>query len=345
MTSILALSWAACGGDGGEGTGGNLPGTGPSGTFGSSEDACAAEGFHEPEGWYEVLSLEEIVNTEDPETGERYMAWVPEQPVAALWVFHGNGGDIGKLQQLEYLRVYNPLIADGYAILAKESLIRGNDAHWDYEKDSADKNPDMIALQALRAKLIDETGLEEETPMFGVGFSGGASFVGTWAELGRRDFGWDIRGIDCHNGSPGLLPAMDSMHNHAENDDANSAEAGYQDMEEAYPKRTHELAIHAEVPLDPLRMLSLGYSEEDSIAVFGELVEMGLIDSDGVRIFDIGDLENVLDEYSRQSTAPSPEKVTGVLRVVWATHRLNGENNKAIRNTFTCGNLMGAAPE
>ncbi len=315
------------------------PDASPNPTFGEDPTSCSASGYVEPPGWYEVLPIEEITNTEDSETGERYMYWIPENPVAALWVFHGNGGDIGNLQQLEYHRVYNPLIADGYAILAKESLVRGNDAHWDYEKGSANANPDMIAIQALRAKLIDETGLEESTPMFGMGFSGGAAFVGTWAELGIRDFGWDIRGIDCHNGSPALEPHLDSMHNHAANDDGNSAISGFESMEENYPDKYHELMIHEEVPLDPLRMMSLGYDEATSIAVFDELVEMELIDEAGVRLFDIVDVEGVLNDYENRSTGPSPAKVNGVLRVVWATHRVNGDNNKAIRDTFTCLNL------
>jgi dienelactone hydrolase len=334
------LLWlAACGGSekGAADTADDATVDPPTGTIVTGDD-CPSSGYFEPEGWYEVLSLGDIEAYEVPEEDMRYMLYVPENPKAWLWVFHGTGGDIGNLQQVEYLRVYNPLIADGYAIAATESLERGGDAQWDHEASSADENIDMVRIKWLRDYLVDTTALEDTTPMFAMGFSNGAEFAGTFTYLGIRDYGWDIRGADLHSGSPASFAKIDTWHQQAENDTV-TAERGYDGYLEEAPKQEHTFVIHPEVLLDPMRMISIGFDEAESQAVFDELLEMGFIDAAGERTFDIGEVESVLDTFMAQSTTPAADKVGAVLRVVWATHRVNGDFHRDIRNLFTCDNL------
>lgn len=330
--------WLACGGPDkpADGETGDATSDPPTGIVTGAD--CESSGYFEPEGIYEVLSLADIETYEVPEEDMRYLLYVPENPVAWLWVFHGTGGDIGNLLQIEYLRVYNPLLADGYAIAATESIERGTQAQWDHESSSAEANPDMVRLKWLRDFLIETTVLEETTPMFAMGFSNGAEFSGTWSYLGIRDWGWDIRSLTLHSGSPSEFAKIDTHHSETENDTVD-AERGYNGFLDEAPKQDHTFKTHPEVPLDPRRMVSIGYTEEDSQAVFDQLLDMGFIDADGVRQFDIGQLEGVLNDYLAASTAPSPDKVGAVLRVVWADHRVNGEFNRDIRNLFTCNNL------
>ncbi len=318
-------------GDASESTDENVPSE--SGTPGS----CEAGGYFEPDGFYEILPLAPIETYDVPEQDLRYLAYVPENPVAALWSFHGTGGGIDDLTQIEYLRIYNALIADGYAVIATESLERGPEAQWDHATDGASNNVDMVRIKWLWDYLVETTPLETTTPQFGTGFSNGAEFVAAWAFMGG-DYGWDIRAIDCHNGSPNAFPKMDSWHGHSVNDDKDAVR-GYEGMEEESPNKSHTLVYHEEVPLEEDRMITMGFTLEESLEIFVELVEMGIVDENGVRLVDIADVESVLNQYEDQTALPSGQQVTPVLRVVWATHRPNGDYNREIRNLFTCGNL------
>ncbi len=300
--------------------------------------SCEAAGYFEPEGIYEVLSLSPIETYDVPSEDMRFLLSVPENPKAVVWVFHGSGSGIDDLQQIEYLRMYNPLFADGYAMVATDSIEQGIDSRWDSEISNADDNVDMVRVKWLRDFVIETTAIDEDTPMFGMGFSNGSEFTGRWAFLGIRDWDWDIRALNLHNGSPFEFAKVDTYHHQMENDDVD-VQRGFDGYLDEAPNKAHTLEVNVEVPLDPLRMISIGIPEEESLLAFDELVALGAIDADGVRLFDIADFENILNQFVNATAVSAPDKVESVLRVVWATHRLNGEFNRPVRNLFTCDNL------
>ena len=68
------------------------------------------------------------------------------------------------------------------------------------------------------------------------------------------------------------------------------------------------------------------YSVQQSNAMFDELVDMEIVDNNGLRLIEIAEMEEVLAEYLVTSQAPSPTLPPTQLRVVWATHRFSSEH-------------------
>lgn len=248
---------------------------------------------------------------------------VPENPRGVVFIFHGSGGQIGYLTGIHYVRAWNLFTEAGYAVVATESTDR-KQGTWSSVEGDVQANPDMARLVRLRDHLIDTTLLSKETPVYGWGFSNGGGFLDAFAWMGDEE-GWPMAGLMIHNSVLGSSVDVPVLITSSENDGITPL--AFQSYEAhaatGVAAEWWENKERAWTPEDA--QLHPAYEAEDSQAVFDELVGFGFIDEDGTRLLDLADLESSMNYYARNSMIPGPERVTPLLRVVWATHRPTSE--------------------
>jgi hypothetical protein len=248
---------------------------------------------------------------------------VPDTPRGVVFIFHGSGGEIGFLTAVHYMRTWNLYTDAGFAVVATESTNREQGTWSDTVGDVA-SNPDMARLVRLRDHLLETTPLQEESPVYGWGFSNGGGFLDAFAWMGEQE-GWPMAGLMIHNSALGSDVELPVLITSAENDAiTNLAEQTYEAHEATgWPAEWWE---NKERPWTREDMqIHPAYDATDSEAVFEDLVGFGFIDADGNRLLDLNELESSMNYYSRNSALPGPDRVTPLLRVIWATHRPTSE--------------------
>lgn len=277
---------------------------------------------------YDRLPIQPNFRWEDGTVNGRHvMYYAPEDPPrGVLFAFHGNEGGITTVTQEEWIDLYNLLVPVRMALVLTESLDRVEQA-WD--NTAADSNPDWQQLVDVRQWMIDNTTVDEDTPVVGVGFSNGATFVQTFSFLALAA-DWPVRTFvahQSHTSSPSSVPGMFIS---AENDfDAGLPE----DVQVVADKCTEALGtecphVHGtEIPLDPRRFARIpAYDLTMSANLFNEMVDLGLVDQDGARLVDVADVDSVVNWYIANSQGPSPSLPPTQFRVVWATHRFSSQH-------------------
>jgi hypothetical protein len=259
--------------------------------------------------------------------------WVPEQPRAIYWYFHGSGGSAAQLGALEQVAARNLLTDGGWGIVATSSDDRETGL-WDVLDDDPATNADLVRLTALRLDLIERTGWQEDTPIVLGGFSGGAAGAVHAGVVLADSAEWPVVAFDLHNSGVATpsaygisAPTFISYAEHDTSEMVTSME-GLATSLEALDVRV-ALHVSEEIPLDPKRFMRiLEFPEERSQSDFDELVELGWIDATGTRTidFDIDDRDAVdvqMDQWAASSVDPGVDEAIEQLRVVWATHRFN----------------------
>ncbi len=92
-----------------------------------------------------------------------------------------------------------------------------------------------------------------------------------------------------------------------------------------------------EVDLAKDRFLRIEYYDaDDSRRTWQTCVDAGLVDKDGVRLFDLAQVDDMLDDWKAEHSDDIlyPAMATGQLRVVWATHRFSGQFAPQDRDFF-----------
>jgi len=138
-----------------------------------------------------------VAFVDDTFEGFPVVSYIPANPKAIVFVFHGSGGGANVVHKVATLDVLNALIADGYGIAATgstESTERTGDKRWEVSNLSLTTNPDLARLARLHANLVDTTPLEASTPIVGIGHSNGGRFVTLWGEA-WKDAGYPVRAI------------------------------------------------------------------------------------------------------------------------------------------------------
>jgi hypothetical protein len=268
--------------------------------------------------------------TEDVYEGKSVQYYVPENPTAALWAFHGTNGGFGTVTQIEWIELYNRLVPFGVAIILNESLDR-DAQQWDNGSVDPSVNPDFVRLAAVREYLVATTPLSEATPVLAVGFSNGGGFATRFSNMARTS-GWDMRGFSVHNSDSYAGGGVGGIWTSAENDLENGQVSDVDDEAAACTAQSGAECPHlrgTEIPLDPRRFGRLSaYSISKSQEIFDELVDFEYVDADGVRLVpDVGeDIEALMADYISRSRMPSPTLPPTQLRVVWATHRFSSQH-------------------
>lgn len=116
-------------------------------------------------------------------------AFVPDDPVGLVFLFHGSNGSADVATRVETVDVLNELTGRGYAFVATESTLRTGNRRWDVTDPSPVTNPDLARLARLHTELVATTAVDDHTPLLAVGMSNGARmatlFGHAFAEAGH----------------------------------------------------------------------------------------------------------------------------------------------------------------
>jgi predicted esterase len=254
----------------------------------------------------------------------------PEPLTALAILLHGTGGDGPNLvDSTETTAVLNALVAQGAGFVAPTSDDRAARV-WDTGRAPAD-NPDVQRLVRLRDTLIAAGTMTAETPIVVWGFSNGGSFA-SYLSNALPSLGWPVVSVAIHgmtgNGdryrTPGRVPTWWSI---GDNDDkVDQAQGKEQYDDHVGSGEVGRWRPHGEKRLEPLRFMRTGYYERaDSVTIFRQAVEGGLVDVDGNRLFAAEELESAINAFMRDNEVLYEKPATAVLKVVFAGHAINGE--------------------
>lgn len=266
-------------------------------------------------------------NVIDPSTGTNVFLSGPPSPRVAVFVFHGSGGEAWHHRQTHPQRTWNLFNEVGFAVIAPESVDRVS-KQWDHS--SSPSNADFRNLSAIRDHYVAQGLMSEDTPIVAYGFSNGASFAEVFTDL-ALDAGWPVvAGLAISNRwSEAVVPVWFTVPEH---DDVVDTVQSTFDRLEADGEDVR-LTVTREHPFGRDEMvLTPPYTEQQASDVFDELVSFGLIDDEGVRLGSTDSVDGLMTAYERNSTLPGPDRVTGLVRVAWATHRTPSETACEMRD-------------
>lgn len=262
----------------------------------------------------------------DPATGTNVFLTGPENPTAVMWIFHGSGGEAWHQRQTHQTRLWNVFNAVGVGMIGPESVDRGEKV-WDM---SETDNVDFENLKTIRQHYIEQGLFTAETPIIVYGFSNGGAFSQVFVKLALDD-GWPIQSAVVFSArwNEALVPAYFTI---PENDDLlETIQNGYDGLLEAHADVAQTVVL--EHPWGRIEMiLNPDYDDQMSSDVFDELVSFHMIDEKGIRLVDTENVDQLMGAYEGNSTLPGPDRVTGMVRVAWATHRPPSETSCELRD-------------
>jgi hypothetical protein len=127
------------------------------------------------------------------------ISYIPENPRAMIYLFHGSGGSADFATKVDTVDVLNRFVAQGYGFVSTSSTERTGDKRWDPANPSLTTNPDLARLVRLQAHLVATTPLEATTPLAGIGMSNGSRFVTLWGQT-WRNAGYPVKVIWASHG-------------------------------------------------------------------------------------------------------------------------------------------------
>ena len=270
------------------------------------------------------------------------ISYVPDQPTAIVYVFHGSQGSANFAEKVETVDVLNELIGRGYGMVATESTERTGDKRWLVDNPSLQTNPDLARLTRLHQHLIDTTGVGASTPIVGIGMSNGSRFVTLFGQT-WSDAGYPVKAIAPYMGriagpveqSGGLT--VPSFFVTAENDFTSPPGPIIADYNDTHAAGTPaELRVAEERNLTSGRFLRIpGIDGSEAQEIFDALVDTGAWNGAGERIV-------TMDEaVVRASNAQLPSSVTAQraeianqCALVLAVHQMRADYKVPMANFF-----------
>jgi hypothetical protein len=266
---------------------------------------------------------------------------IPAHPTGVVLYFEGTtvhvaGDGTKEIAGLQVTYLLNELVQAGFAVIDTEADPGSDGADWDTRNDTRDTNDDIDHYLSFWESLIGTTPLTKETPALLLSFSGGGGFLNLFAPA-ARSAGFDIRGADIHDaGTSGWDPSKNSfptiwttMSNEWVDNDVVDEDGGgpaFDSYQAHVAAGQQGLYIPTpEVPFTPQRMmLNPAYDAADAAAAFDDLVNLGILDGDGNRLFDITQYLGMEKFWKEQASVEGPDRVTPELEVAWALHRFDG---------------------
>lgn len=287
-------------------------------------DPGVADDTDAPRTWEPVVPVVRFNRTDFE--GLPTVTYVPDDPKALLFVFHGTGGNgPGLVDTVEATAVLNAMVLGGVGFVASSSTNRQSGVFDDDTR--PDDNDDWQVLTRMRQTLIDGAAISEDLPVFALGYSAGGAFAAYVGHAGV-DAGWPMRGVLLHNasggsgryGDPSSLPTMWMC---AENDDRVTM-ASCRDRFDGHADGTW--SPHAESRLEPTRFVRTGsFTAQQSRQVFRLAVDNGYFSERGERLFGVDEIDAKVREFTSTYDVIYPKPVTAALNVVLAAHAFNGE--------------------
>ena len=85
------------------------------------------------------------------------ISYVPDHPVAMIYLFHGSNGSADFAEKVETTAVLNTFIARGYGFVSTSSTERTGDRRWEQGNQSLTNNPDLSRLLRLQKLKVSNT--------------------------------------------------------------------------------------------------------------------------------------------------------------------------------------------
>ena len=258
-------------------------------------------------------------------------SYIPAEPKGVVFVFHGSSGGIGFARKIETIAVLNELILEDIGFILTESTNRQS-GQWDTNSPYS-SNPDLQRLDALYDLVIQDTSLTANTAVFTLGFSNGGGMAGHMGDYALGE-GWPISGMAPHaSGCAGCWgTTIPTFWASGINDPQDSESASNDLADRGIPTQHHiipELTISGSFfTKDP------SVTESKSQSTFDELVELAMVDADGVRLTPIDDAEQQCEWYQNNGSVGGASARADDVRVAWALHRMNGYYARELAQFF-----------
>ncbi|HMG45701.1 MAG TPA: hypothetical protein VK611_30510 [Acidimicrobiales bacterium] len=275
--------------------------------------------------------------------GFEVVSSIPEHPVGLVYVFHGTNGSAQFANRMETVDTLNELTDRGYGFVSTESTERTGDQRWEVFDPSLTTNPDLARLARLQSSLVDTTGVEDTTPLVGIGMSNGARFVSLWGRT-WADAGYPVAAIAMYMGrlappvvAGGGLDGLPTFFVAAANDFTVPPGGVVADHDTTAASGTPtELVVAQEQPLTSAQFLRIpGIDADEAQATFDAFVATGAWDGAGRRLVPI-DQAVVLALGARlpDTVAPVASHVADQVALVLAVHQMRGDVKVPVADFF-----------
>lgn len=263
--------------------------------------------------------------------GEAVRAFVPDDPVGLVFVFHGTGAGIGFTGRWATEQVLQALGAARYAWVATTSTDRSADGQWDTHTLAPQANRDVPRLFRLVGTLVQQTALKHDTPWFTMGMSNGGAMATTFAHIARRE-GLPIAAVATYagpvdkavrdDGGP-LVPSFVVVMDDDEIVATPRLVAGWQQVaSEGLAVELRRAAPHGVTAAALADRTALDLAT--ATAVLDDLVSRGLVDGQGMRR---GEEDAVMQAIRALPVADNDvlrRAIKDVFREAWALHTMTG---------------------
>lgn len=270
------------------------------------------------------------------------VSYVPDEPTALVYVFHGTHGSADFATKVETVDTLNELIDRGYGFVSTESTERTGNKRWNVFDPSLTTNPDLARLTRLHQHVVDTTAVADSTPLFGIGMSNGARFVSLWGQE-WADAGYPVASIAMYmgtiappvSGSGGLT--VPTFFVTAANDFTVPPGPIIADHDTTAASGTPtELVVAQEQPLSSGRFPRIpGIDGPEAEATFQALIATGAWDAQGRRLAPI-DQAVALASTAQLPASVGPERneIANQCALVLAVHQMRGDVKGAVGDFF-----------
>ena len=146
-------------------------------------------GTCEPQAKMQTLETQ-VATVQGTSNPSEFMFVAPEAPKGLILFFHGGGGSKeGVFSRIELALFLQEALADGYALVALDSVAHlnpGPDGKFKWDTTESPCNPDIENVVQMLIQLKDPQGLAvvpEDTPIYAFGASNGGSMVSRTAQF------------------------------------------------------------------------------------------------------------------------------------------------------------------
>lgn len=243
---------------------------------------------------YKAASSAWSVTTETIVNGAQsspYNYFFPTNPKGVILFFHGAGGSANGWLNVENFRFWQDAVANGYAVVATESVDRTT-ARWNANR-LPTANPDVLNV-ANGLSVFKQRGLmTSDTPLFSVAMSQGgtfssiATFNSTQPISSVQPFDRRFSAQAIYHASGNLIvmgnTTIPTIYNIGQNDtvvDNTRSIGSYNNL--VSRGIAAEININVPAPLYDLRFARIpGVTQTDSTAIFNSLKNGGFLDVNG----------------------------------------------------------------
>jgi len=264
---------------------------------------------------------------------------MPERPRGVIFLFHGSGGAETYATNAATQEAIAPLMAAGYGFAASASAQRAEPRRWDLSTHDPVANADIAFMLAFYTRLVESGEIAPDTPVFTMGMSNGGGMANLFAMAALRD-GLPVRAVANYMGP---FPAsMQEMVAAGVRPPATFAVAGERDglvsaaAVMAGAARLKELGVPVEARLVREGALTASVfaipgaaGAEAGQEIFGRLVRLGIVDTEGRRLFRAGQAVITRDDQAALrallASAGLDRRVERLLLIGWGAHQMRGD--------------------